>query len=118
MTEEVSPWFEPTRDYTLRLVGIHSVSPSAAENDVAREVVRILGEGGLESSYAAIGLDPIEGDQYGRAQRLCLPAWGRVRERSCCWDISTRCRPPTTGHWRRMRWIRRRSMSGATRSRR
>jgi len=67
MAEEHSPWFEPTRDYMLRLVGIRSVSPSAAENDVAREVLRILGEGGLESTYAALGLDPVEGDQYGRA---------------------------------------------------
>ena len=66
MAEGHSPWFEPTRDYALRLVGIRSVSPSAAENDVAREVTRILGEGGLESSYAALGLDPIEGDPYGR----------------------------------------------------
>jgi arginine utilization protein RocB len=67
MAEGHSLWFESTRDYTLRLVGIRSVSPSAAENDVAREVVRILGEGGLESSYAALGLDPVEGDQYTRA---------------------------------------------------
>jgi arginine utilization protein RocB len=67
MAEGHSPWFEPTRDYTLRLVGIRSVSPSAAENDVAREVTRILGEDGLESAYTALGLDPIEGDQYGRA---------------------------------------------------
>jgi arginine utilization protein RocB len=66
MSEGHSPWFEPTRDYMLRLVAIRSVSPSAAENDVAHEVVRILGEGGLESSYAAIGLDSIEGDPYGR----------------------------------------------------
>ncbi len=74
MAEGHSPWFEPTRDYTLRLVGIRSVSPSAAENDVAREVVRILGEDGLESAYAAIGLDPIEGDPVRARQRLCLPA--------------------------------------------
>jgi arginine utilization protein RocB len=67
MVEKHSPWFEPTRDYMLRLVGIRSVSPSTAENDVAREVVRILREDGLESSYAAIGLDSIEGDPYGRA---------------------------------------------------
>ena len=66
MVEDHSPWFEPTRDYMLRLVGIRSVSPSAAENDVVREVMRILGEGGLESAYAALGLDPIEGDPYGR----------------------------------------------------
>jgi arginine utilization protein RocB len=67
MAEGHSPWFEPTRDYMLRLVAIRSVSPSATENDVAREVERILGEDGLESAYAAIGLDPVEGDQYGRA---------------------------------------------------
>src|SRR5580765_1342904 len=66
MSEGHSPWFEPTRDYMLRLVSIRSVSPSAAENDVAREVMRILSDDGLESSYAALGLDPIEGDPYGR----------------------------------------------------
>jgi arginine utilization protein RocB len=67
MAEEPPPWFASTRDYTLRLVGIRSVSPSAGENDVAREVVRILGEDGLASTYTELGLDPIEGDQYGRA---------------------------------------------------
>jgi arginine utilization protein RocB len=67
MAQENSRWFEATRDYTLRLVGIRSVSPSAAENDVAREVVRILGEGDLASAYTAIGLDPVEGDSYDRA---------------------------------------------------
>jgi arginine utilization protein RocB len=66
MVEGQSPWFEPTRDYMLRLVSIRSVSPSAAENDVVREVVRILGEGGLESAYTALGLDPIVGDPYER----------------------------------------------------
>jgi arginine utilization protein RocB len=66
MAEGHNPWFESTRDYTLRLAGIRSVSPSATENDVAREVLRILGEDGLESSYAALSLDPVEGDQYGR----------------------------------------------------
>ena len=50
----------------LRLVGIRSVSPSAAENDVVREVAHILGEDGLESAYTALGLDSIEGDPYGR----------------------------------------------------
>src|SRR5215831_11154838 len=67
MAEEHGHWFAQTREYTLRLVGIRSVSPSAAENDVAREVVRILGEDGLESLYAGLGLDPIEGDEHGRA---------------------------------------------------
>jgi arginine utilization protein RocB len=67
MGREQSAWFAPTRDYTLRLVGIRGVSPSAAENDVAREILRILGEDGLESTYTALGLDTIEGDQYERA---------------------------------------------------
>jgi arginine utilization protein RocB len=67
MADGHSRWFEPTRDYTLRLVGIRSVSPSAAENDVAREIIHILGEDGLESTYVTLGLDPIEDDQYGRA---------------------------------------------------
>jgi arginine utilization protein RocB len=67
MAEGYSPWFEPTRDFTLRLVSIHSVSPSAAENDVAREILSILGGDGLLPAYTALGLDPIEGDQYARA---------------------------------------------------
>ena len=103
MAEEHSPWFEPTRDYTLRLVGIRSVSPSAAENDVAREVMRILGEGGLESSYAALGLDPIEGDHTGASTPT--PSCAEpAREPSCCWGISTPCRPPTMARWKRGRW--------------
>jgi arginine utilization protein RocB len=67
VAEEHSPWFNATRDYTLRLVHIRSVSPSADENEMARAVLRFLGEGDLESTYTALGLDPIAGDQYERA---------------------------------------------------
>jgi len=59
-------WFDEVRDYTLRLVGIRSVSPSAGESEVAREVVRLLCQGGLGAAYTAVGLDPLAGDAYGR----------------------------------------------------
>lgn len=59
-------WYEQVKDYTLRLVGIRSVSPSEEENRVAAEVVRLLCEGGLDGVYAAYGLDPLEDDPYQR----------------------------------------------------
>ncbi|MBF6590243.1 MAG: M20/M25/M40 family metallo-hydrolase [Ktedonobacterales bacterium] len=61
-----SDWYETVRDYTLRLVRIRSVSPGEGENEVVREVVRLLREDGLADAYTASGLDPIEGDPYGR----------------------------------------------------
>ena len=64
--DDESEWFETVRDLTTRLVRIRSVSPGEGENAVAREVVRILTEGGLEDAYTAVGLDAIEGDPYGR----------------------------------------------------
>lgn len=59
-------WYESVREYTSRLVRIHSVSPSPDEDNVTREVLRILGEGGLASTYAELGLDLLVGDPYGR----------------------------------------------------
>ncbi len=59
-------WYNATREYTLRLVGVRGVSPSATESDVAREVVRLLCEGGLEGAYTESGLDAIRDDPHGR----------------------------------------------------
>lgn len=67
MASERADWFDAVRDYTLRLVRIRSVSPGPGEIAVAEEVLRILREGGLEGAYTASGLDPIVGDEYGRA---------------------------------------------------
>ena len=58
-------WFETVRRITLQLVGIRSVSPGPGEIAVAREVLRLLQEDGLEDAFAA-GLDPVAGDPYGR----------------------------------------------------
>jgi arginine utilization protein RocB len=60
-------WFDTVRRFTLRLVGIRSVSPGPGEVVVAREALALLGEGGLADVYTASGLDPIAGDPYGRA---------------------------------------------------
>lgn len=59
-------WYATVRDYTLRLVRLRGVSPSEAENRVAEEALRILHEGGLDTAYTESGLNPIEGDPYGR----------------------------------------------------
>lgn len=66
MATTTSEWFDTVRDYTTRLVRIRSVSPGEGENAVAREVVRILTEGGLADAYTAVGLDALEGDPHGR----------------------------------------------------
>jgi len=66
MPDTAPDWFDTVRDYTKRLVAIRSVSPGEGENTVAREVLRMLTEDGLEDAYTAIGLDPIEGDSYSR----------------------------------------------------
>ena len=59
-------WYDIVRAYTTRLVRIRSVSPGPGEDDVTREVVHILCEGGLEAAYEEIGLDPLAGDPYHR----------------------------------------------------
>lgn len=67
VTSQHNSWYDDVRDFTIRLVRIRSVSPGQGEIDVAREALRILGEGGLEDAYTASGLDPIVGDPHGRA---------------------------------------------------
>ncbi|HKV84277.1 MAG TPA: M20/M25/M40 family metallo-hydrolase [Ktedonobacterales bacterium] len=59
-------WYDTVRAYTIRLVGIHSVSPGPGEDNVTREIVSILTENGLESAYAEIGLDALSDDPHGR----------------------------------------------------
>lgn len=62
-------WYKVVQNYTQRLVSIRSVSPGDGENRVAQEVLRLLhqpGAGGLADIYTASGLDPIEGDPFGR----------------------------------------------------
>ncbi len=59
-------WFDTVSDLTWRLVAIRSVSPGEGENEVARGVIQMLTEGGLEEAYTSIGLDPIVGDATGR----------------------------------------------------
>ncbi|MBV9229892.1 MAG: M20/M25/M40 family metallo-hydrolase [Chloroflexi bacterium] len=61
-----SDWFGIVRDYTERLVSIRSVSPGPGEIEVAHEVLRLLHADGMADSYTASGLDPLEGDPYGR----------------------------------------------------
>jgi arginine utilization protein RocB len=63
---DYNTWYQTVHDYTQRLVAIRSVSPSKDEVQVAREILHMLREGGLETRYTASGLDAIEGDLYGR----------------------------------------------------
>ena len=59
-------WYNIVRDYTIRLVGMHSVNSTTGELRVAEEVLRLLRSDGLENAYTAIGLDSLPGDPYGR----------------------------------------------------
>lgn len=59
-------WYDTVRAITSRLVSIRSVSPSPDEDNVTREVARILSEDGLASSYTEIGLDSLTSDPYHR----------------------------------------------------
>jgi arginine utilization protein RocB len=63
-------WYAQVKAYTTRLVNIRSVSPGQGEIQVAREVLNMLQEDGLEQAYTAIGLDPLVGDTWGR-QNAC-----------------------------------------------
>ena len=63
-------WYAQVKAYTTRLVNIRSVSPGQGEIAVAREVLHMLQEDGLEQGYTAVGLDPLVGDAYGR-QNAC-----------------------------------------------
>ena len=57
-------WYNIVRDYTIRLVGIHSVNSTAGELRVAEEVLRLLQSDGLES--AADSSDASEVEQADR----------------------------------------------------
>jgi arginine utilization protein RocB len=63
---EQDRWYEAVKRYTIALVRIRSVSPSAEETRVAEAVLKLLKEGGLEDAYTAIGLDLLEDDPYHR----------------------------------------------------
>jgi arginine utilization protein RocB len=59
-------WFEDVKLFTEQLVRIRGISPSAEEVAVARKVLALLGEGGVDALYTACGLNAVEGDNYGR----------------------------------------------------
>ncbi len=59
-------WYETIRRSTEQLVAIKSVSPGEEEDGVAKAVVELLGEAGLNEAYTAIGLDAVEADPYRR----------------------------------------------------
>jgi arginine utilization protein RocB len=63
-------WYAQVKAYTTRLVNIRSVSPGQGEIEVARAVLHMLEEDGLEQGYSAIGPDPLIGDAFGR-QNAC-----------------------------------------------
>src|SRR5581483_11123165 len=63
---ERDEWYEAVIRYTMTLVGIRSISPSADETRVAEAVLDLLAEDGLADAYTEIGLDPLEGDPYQR----------------------------------------------------
>lgn len=65
-------WFDEVRRLTVALVGIRSVSPSADENRVGEAIVRLLREGQPDDAYAEVGLAPIPGDPWGRANAYAL----------------------------------------------
>ncbi len=69
-------WYDEVRRYTLDLVAIRGVSPGADELRVAQEVMRLLGDGGLEHAYTFLGLDPVADDPY-RRQNACAFLRGR-----------------------------------------
>lgn len=59
-------WYDEVRRFTERLVAISSVSPGPGEIAVAREVLALLYEDGLQNAYTESGLDPLEGDPHAR----------------------------------------------------
>src|SRR5690242_873275 len=69
-TPDYDDWFAQVKAYTTRLVNIRSVSPGKGEIAVAREVLKMLQEDGLEQGYTSIGLDSLVGDAFGR-QNAC-----------------------------------------------
>ncbi len=69
-TPTYDDWYTEVKSLTTRLVNIRSVSPGQGEIQVAREVLNMLQEDGLELTYTALGLDPLVGDSFGR-QNAC-----------------------------------------------
>jgi arginine utilization protein RocB len=59
-------WYDDVKRFTERLVRLESVSPGTGEIDVAREILALLTEVGFADAYTESGLDPVEGDRYGR----------------------------------------------------
>lgn len=70
-------WYAHTHRATKRLVAIPSVSPSSDENDVAREVLRLLHEDGGAERLTGSGLEPVPHDPRGR-----LVAWAFLQGES------------------------------------
>ncbi|MDE3229345.1 MAG: M20/M25/M40 family metallo-hydrolase, partial [Chloroflexota bacterium] len=70
-------WYDAVRAHTIALTNIRSVSPNVSENNVGAAIIRLLGADGLAEAYTALGLDPIPGDPWGRAN-----AFAFVRGRS------------------------------------
>ena len=65
-TRTTNDWYHEVKRYTTQLVHIRSVSPGQGEILVAREVLHLLQQDGMEQAYTAIGLDPLPGDPTGR----------------------------------------------------
>lgn len=66
MNHDPNNWFDITKHCTLQLAHVRSVSPGKGEAVVAREVIRLLTDGGLEGAYTEIGLDAVPADPWGR----------------------------------------------------
>ena len=69
-TPTYNDWYAQVKSLTTRLVNIRSVSPGQGEIQVAREVLNMLQEDGLEHAYTTLGLDPLIGDTWNR-QNAC-----------------------------------------------
>lgn len=66
-------WYAQVKRYTLELVQIASVSPTAQENAVTAKVIELLTEDGLADGYEVIGLDPLPHDApHHRANAYAL----------------------------------------------
>ncbi len=65
-------WFETVRDLTVQLAGMPSISPSADEASVAEAILRLLSLDEPELRYLEAGLDPVDGDMYGRSNAYAL----------------------------------------------
>lgn len=65
-TQQSGDWYDEVKQLTTRLVRMRSVSPGQGEIAVAREIARMLQEGGLDDAYDEIGLQALEYDRAGR----------------------------------------------------